>query len=332
MAASSGTASASASTKTESQPPNPLVWAYPSPYMLLHYPLFATNVRILCEKDGWKAPSGQSSLVTTIASLRLTYRTEGLRGLYRGGHLYLLHQSSREAFRFCACRLVDRYTAAERAEKALALLDKERSPNKDAKEITERVTNAERALAAKNAERWFYWTKMLVKYAIDVVCYPILLASTRGIVATGEPRATLQRLRLWSQAEGALSLFNGLSCSLVSTALDEAMEIGLAACIDRFSTGSELELADKVLLKASALSVASIFTSPFNYIGVIQRCQSSLPGLLAFSPIWQTAKSLPWRGSFYQFVLFASIFALNVKMVQWKLEMQADDDEDDGTE
>merc|ERR1711957_465087 len=103
------------------------------------------------------------------------------------------------------------------------------------------------------------------------------------------------------------------------------MDIGLASCIDRFSAGTELEMADKVLLKASAVSVVSIFTSPINYVGVIQRCQSCLPELLEHTPILSTVLSLPWTNSVYQFFLFSGILALNMKMVQWKLEMQAEE-------
>lgn len=281
--------------------------------MLLHYPLFATNVKILSEKDGWKAPAAQSSLITTIASLRLTYETEGLLGLYRGGHLYLLHQVLRESLRFGTGRCVGLLepTLRKRWEKRQALEDE-----------------AAAAEAEVAFSRWLYWAKMMAKYAIDIVCYPILLASTRTVILKNQPHDTFQRMCLWGRADGPLSLFNGLTCSLASTALDEAMDIGLASCIDRFSAGTELELADKILLKASAISVVSIFTAPFNYVGVIQRCQSSLPDLLAFSPMLRTVYNLPWRSSFYQFFLFSSILALNVKMVQWKLEMKAEDDEE----
>jgi len=316
-----GRAAASAST-VESQPkfgkaPNPLVWAYPSPFILFNYPLFATNVRILCEKDGWKAPAGQSSLMTTIASLRLTYETEGILGLYRGGHLYLLHQVLRESLRLGAvrCAAILEPCLKKRWQKSL-----------QAEPEPEDAASPLEATAAEQAcDRWLYWAKMLTKYSIDIVCYPLLLASTRTVILKDQTRETLQLMRLWSRVEGPMSLFNGLGCSLASTALDEAMDIGLASCIDRFSAGTELEMADKVLLKASAVSVVSIFTSPINYVGVIQRCQSSLPDLLEHTPILNTVLNLPWTNSVYQFFLFAGILALNMKMVQWKLEMQAEE-------
>merc|ERR1712018_129184 len=100
----------------------------------------------------------------------------------------------------------------------------------------------------------------------------------------------------WCKEDGVLSLFNGLTSSLVSSALDEIMDLVLAACIDRYSSGTKIDMADKLLMKASGSSVVSIFTAPINYVGVIQRCQSCIPGLLEPSPLWGTVRSLPWRG------------------------------------
>jgi len=270
--------------------PNPLAVAYPSPIFLLQYPLFATNVKILCEKD-WKRVRAQSTLATTISALRETFHAEGILGLYRGGHLYLIHQAARDALRFVADRCISAVAG-----------------------------DGERAKG-----RAIYCWKMVTKYAIDVLCYPILLTSTRVILFRSEPEGSLQRALLWARIEGASTLWNGLASSLLSAGLEEAMEVILMMCIDRSDMASGLEAADKLLLKASGASVVSIFTAPINSLGVIQRCQSGIPGLLEHSPLQATLQSLPWKGAFYQFLMFSGILALNIKLIQWKVEVQNED-------
>merc|ERR1712113_1056509 len=101
----------------------------------------------------------------------------------------------------------------------------------------------------------------------------------------------------------------------------------LAVCIDRCSEGMELELPEKLLLRASGASLVGIVTAPINYVGVIQRCQSTLPGLLAPWPLWETVRNLPWRGSFYQFLVFGGILMLHIKLVQLKIELKEEDAE-----
>lgn len=313
------------------EPPNPLAWNYPSPTLLLHYPLFATNVKILCETDGWKTPRGQSSLMTTIASLRLTYLTEGPLGLYRGGHLYLLHQVSREGLRLLSDRCFRVVEPRLRQLWQVKTNQGQAVQNEPQVSVEDRnVCSASEAvaLAERVANRWLWWARTLTKYLIDVAVYPMLLASTRVIILRTDPQGSWDRLRLWCREEGNLSVFNGLTSSLVSSAFDEIMDFALSTCIDRYSSGPDLELADKMLLKASASSVVSVFTSPVNYIGIIQRCQSSIPGLIPQGPVWRTLQNLPWKGSFFQFFLFSSILAMNVKLIQWKLEVQAEEDLD----
>lgn len=299
---------------------SPLSYSYPSPMMLVHYPLFATNVKMLCQTDGWKAPAGGNSLMATINALRLTYNTEGLQGLYRGGHLYLLHQVCRESFRFCA---VHTWAVVERRLRRRLQRQWRKSSS----------TRGDSESSARGDEDFFrrclYWSRMATKYSIDFLSYPVLLASTRVVILPALPMGTWGRVCLWSSREGVSSLFNGVTCSLVSTALDEAMEIGLETLINRATQSTELEPADKLLLKASAMSVVSVFTAPFNYVGVIQRCQSSLPGLLSFSPVSTLVQKLPWRGSFFQFFLFGGIFALNYQLVKLKAQVQEDNDYDD---
>lgn len=279
---------------------NPLLVSYPSPMLFLQYPLFATNVRLLCEKDDGRARK-QNSLATTFLSLRLVYQAEGLLGLYRGAHLYLLHQVARDALRL----FLDR---------GIGYCHK---------------LQAEDETSEDQAGAWsLYRFKLAAKYAIDALCYPILLASTRVILLRDNTHSTWQRLRYWCREEGVLSLFNGLSSSLLSTAFDEIMDLVLEGCIERCATGSEISTTDKLMLKACSTSVASVFTAPVNSVGVIQRCQSWLPGLVTPLPLWRTLQNLPWLSSFYQFLMFGGILALNVKLIQLKLEMDegADDE------
>merc|ERR1719254_157527 len=118
-------------------------------------------------------------------------------------------------------------------------------------------------------------------------------------------------MRCWRDREGLLSLFGGVVATLVSMAADEVMDWVLSKCVDYCSDGTDVDAADKLLIKASGSSVVSIFTSPLNYIGVIQRCQSNTPCMLQRKPVWELLRSLPRKGSAYQFVLFSGILAVN---------------------
>lgn len=274
--------------------PDPLAVGWPSPFMLVHYPLFVTNVKVLCKKDPSRS-RGQSSIAATISSLRWTYETEGLRGLYKGGHLHLLHQASRDLLRFGSDRLL-------------------------------RI--AEKRWPRSNAQKPWYKSRLACKYLIDALCYPILLASTRIIVlGRDDDWSSLDHFRLWLREEGLWTLFGGLTASLVSTALDEAMDLLVSTFIDQCSAGSDVDLADRLLLKTSGSSVVSVITAPINYVGVVQRCQSRLPGLLLPVPLWETFWNLPWRGSLYQMVMFSGILMLNIRLTQWKLQLKAEEAE-----
>jgi len=265
---------------------NPLLVSYPSPMLFLQYPLFATNVKVLCEKDDGRMRK-QSSLAGTFLSLRLVYRTEGLPGLYRGAPLYLLHQLARDGLRLLAGRCLGRREGAGGHRLRLA-----------------------------------------ARYAIDVLCYPLLLASTRAIILRDDTESTWQRVCCWCAEEGVLSLFSGLTSSLLSTALDEIMDLVLEGCVERCATGTEVSATDKLMLKACSTSVASVLTAPANSVGVVQRCQSPLPGLVPPAPLWRTLRSLPWLSTFYQFLMFGGILGLNVKLIQLKLEMEEEPDEE----
>ncbi|CAE7877220.1 VSR7, partial [Symbiodinium necroappetens] len=110
----------------------------PSPLQLASYPLVANNVRLLCDEEDRLRPRA-SSLTASFRRLRHTYSCEGLRGLFRGGHLYMLHQVLRDGLR--------------------------------------RVVGGRDRRSA---------SRLLMKYSIDVVCYPILLASTRVVMLKNE--------------------------------------------------------------------------------------------------------------------------------------------------
>lgn len=294
---------------------NPLAVSYPSPTLLLHYPLFATNVKVLCDRSDWRNRK-QSSLAATINALRGTYQAEGALGLYRGGHLYLLHQGARDLLRLVADALIG---LVERGLRPRRLAEPETEPEAELRSGAEED---------QKQSKWVYRLRMVTKYAIDAACYPILLASTRAILLHGDNQGTVQRMRLWSSKEGLPSLWSGLLASLLSTALDEAMDVVLAWCIEYCSAETDVDVADRLLLKASGSSVVSIFTAPINYVGVIQRCQSNVPGLLEPSPLSEAVASLPWRSSAYQLVMFGGIMALNVRLIQWKTELGNEDYED----
>ncbi|CAE7757402.1 unnamed protein product [Symbiodinium sp. CCMP2456] len=249
----------------------------PSPLQLASYPLVANNVRLLCDEEDRLRPRA-SSLTASFRRLRHTYGCEGLRGLFRGGHLYMLHQVLRDGLR-----------------RVVAGRDRCRSSA----------------------------SRLLMKYGIDVVCYPILLASTRVVMLRNE-ESTWQTLCGWCREEGVFSLFSGLLASLLSTAFEEAMDFVLGACIDHGSA----DAADKLVLKACGSSVVSVFTSPINYVSVIQRCQSPrLSGFARPRPLLCIIRTLPWRGSLNQLLLFSGILGLNVRLIQWKIQLKEEDQE-----
>lgn len=316
-----------------SSAPAPLAVSYPSPMLLLHYPLIATNVRILC--DSSKKSRGQSSLATILSSLRQTYRLEGVIGLYRGAHLYLLHQAARDSMRLLAERAFQ--YIERRLDSPSPVLD---SPSavggRKAGSKTDSGGDARQGLGATDPaeelviqrRRSRYVRRIIAKYLIEVLTYPVLLASTRFVVLYKDPNNTWQNVCMWCQEEGVLSLFSGIAASLLSTALDEIAEIVLAGCIDYCAKGCEVDMADKLLLKASGSSVVSIFTSPVNFIGVIQRCQSRMMGVIDPEPLPQLVRSLPWTSSAYQLLFYGGVMALNVKLISLKIQMQNETEED----
>ncbi|CAE8694436.1 unnamed protein product, partial [Polarella glacialis] len=252
--------------------PSPLAVSYPSPMMLLNYPLVVTNVEMLCNQGGSRSKS--SSLAVIISALRQTYQLEGLPGLYKGGHLYLLHQAIRDLLRFMSDRCIGLVESRCRPSTASGLQE---------------GTQQERVVVAGDAAeeeedssslRRLFLSRLATKYCIDCICYPVLLASTRAIVLRGDQESSWERVRLWCREEGLLTLFGGLAASLLSTALEEAFDFLLASCIDRCAEGSKVDMTDRLVLKACGGSVVSLFTAPVNYVGVIQRCQSPFPGFL----------------------------------------------------
>merc|ERR1719350_929699 len=158
--------------------------------------------------------------------------------------------------------------------------------------------------------------------------YPVLLTSTRSVIFAHDPHTMWEHVCRWVREEGFLVLYNGLIASLLQTALDEIMDNVLAKCIDYCSAGNDIELTEKMLLKASGSSVVSSFTSLVNYIGVIQRCQSRLPGMLEPEPFPSLVRGLPWRSCGMQFMLYGGMMAVNVKLIQMKVQFREEEEEE----
>lgn len=282
---------------------DPLAVAAPSPMLFFHYPLIATNVRILC-KSGNKQSRGQLALKTMIESVRTTYKQDGVIGLYQGAHLHLLHQAVRDTI-----RLLTEF--ALRRWEGRGASGSDEGDDSKCDEIQRR-----------------YKRRVFAKYAIDALSYPVLLASTRSVLVKDLPSGTMAHVRDWVRIEGVWSLYNGMTASLLSTALDEIMDNLLAKCIDYCSGGAQVQLSDRMLLKASGSSVVSILTAPINYIAIIQRCQSSIPGLPEAEPIPELVKTLPWGSCALQFLLFGGLMAINVKLIQMKVQIQEEQDQE----
>lgn len=290
-------------------PADPLLVAYPSPLLLLQYPMFAINVKFFCDKDMVARVKGQNSLTATFSALRWTYQAEGLLGVYRGAGLYFGHQALRDSLRLGTGKCFDKVWPRKKPDEERNRLHGVVDPKRD--------------------NRGLYWLRLAAKYAIEVISYPMLLASTRSIILKFDPFSTMQQFKLWSREEGQLSLFSGLTSQLLSTACDEAMDVALSACIETH-LGAEIALPEKMLLKTAAASVMSIFTSPISYVGTIQRCQSdSLPGLMEPRSVSTILSGLAWKQSFYQLILFSAILGLNVWLVQQNLQAQREEDDEE---
>lgn len=296
---------------------NPLAVEYPSPFFLLNYPLVLTNVKMLCEKERGK--SRPSSLTATWLSIQHAYKTEGVLGLYHGGHIYLLHQVCRGGLRWATDRCLA--VLERRGLLGLGPPPLENAPLAPPEAAASAA--AEKSSAEEARERLRYRVRTAAKYVIDAACYPILLTSTRGVVLRADPSGTWERVCFWCSREGAQSLFRGVTASLASAGCDEAMEVALSSCMDvcTSAAGAELEMTDRLMLGATAQSVLSFFTAPINMVGVIQRCQSSLiPGLPEPRDLWETVKDLPWRSFCYQLLVFSGVLALQIRLVQMKME------------
>jgi hypothetical protein len=50
------------------------------------------------------------------------------------------------------------------------------------------------------------------------------------------------------------------------------------------------------------------------------------------TPLWGTVRKLPWLSTFYQFLLFGGILAVNFRLIQLKLELEDTRAEDDSEE
>lgn len=282
--------------------PNPLCVSAPSPTHLINYPLFVTSVKVLCDQD-CRRSRGSSSLLATLDALRSTVRAEGVFGLYRGGHIYILHMAFRDTMRFVGERVLRLM--------GCRLVSATREPGDQAQ---------------LSRPRQGFKQRLALKYAIEAVCYPILLFSTRAIILRGDPSSPWDQLCCWCKLDGPLSLFNGLFCHLLAQAVDETMEVILGWCINH--AGSDLDIKDKFILKSCGQSVAAVFTSPITHVGIIQRCQSPISGLLEPRNLRNTIWGLPWRSSFYQFLLFSGILGLNVTVIKAQKDMDQRDEEE----
>lgn len=264
--------------------------------MLLNYPLIAMNTRILCEKE-WHAVRRKQSLMGTIRSLRLIYETEGLPGLFRGCHVFSLHELARNSMRY----LVDRW-----------LIPRIRRDT---------IDEAEQSLVAN---RWRHNARLLAKYAIEMMCYPILMASSRLIIFRGAPEGSWPRVRHWCREEGVGAFFFGIWPHMIGQVFEEAMSLVVDYAVG--STG--MEASDQMLLKVTSMAWGSVLLTPIQNVSVIQRCQSHLPGLAEPCPVTDILKNLPLKSACIQFIMFGGILALNFKIIQWKVEVQRNEEEE----
>lgn len=182
--------------------------------------------------------------------------------------MFLLHQLTRDALR----SLADRCIGSRREDESATDLDQQK-------------------------HRLSYNLRMLTKYLIEAVCYPLLLVSSRVTIYHGDPQGTWPRIRYWCREEGIGSLFGGLTPHLFGSVFEEVLSLG----IDHCTRGFQLEPSDVILLKTSGVALGSVFTTPIHNVSVIQRCQSSIPGLVGIMPLRNIVRALPWKAAVMQF-------------------------------
>lgn len=281
---------------------DPLHANWPSLALAYQYPLLSTNVRLLTGQFGLLF-KGQSSAVMTYNAIKYTCKNDGIPGLYRAADLYLMYQTGRELFRYVAGRGFQKFHGQIRSLVS--------GP---------KVTN-------EVIERRIYWTRMGTKYFIDLIMFPVLLTCTRSIILE-DSMSTLQRVGYWCRNDGVPSMFNGVTCSLTASMLEEIMDYQSSNVLQQIAFGAELDMADKLVIRSAASSVVSIFTAPINFVGVVRMCQSTLPGFLEFTPLRETIKNLPWQSSFIQLLVVSLLLVLNIKLTQLKLEQKRRMEED----
>lgn len=104
------------------------------------------------------------------------------------------------------------------------------------------------------------------------------------------------------------------------------------SCFSAPPRGREAESRARLARLGSALSFSPLFhfipVSERSHLAEACRCQSpQLPGFARPRPLLRIIRSLPWRGSLNQLLLFSGILGLNVRLIQWKIQLKEEDQE-----
>eukprot|EP00400_MALV-I_sp_L67-5_P001129 gene1129-665_t len=279
------------------QPPDPLapttVW--PNYMLLVSYPLFNSNARILFTKQMNRQGMGTGiilpkkvGLFTNLSVLNQITAKESIFAAYLGLPLYVCHGFAKDKTKaLCAKYLCkddpDFKTDQKMRQKRLAL-----------------------------------------KYASELAAFPILYVATRQIVSnvTFNPLNDLMNTINEAYVYGGLAAFwSGAFPHVMSVMVEDAMSTGLEMTMDkRYPDG--LDSNDKFILKMSFSVLISCFTAPFVTLSVSRRVAGGGPSFPDAAPLTHSFGDMSLTGFLFQVALFSALFGVNMSLIDAKQHVE----------
>ncbi|CEM30935.1 unnamed protein product [Vitrella brassicaformis CCMP3155] len=312
-----------------------------SSFYVVSYPLTAMNYRALTQKfqrvqqkhflSQVQPPLPNDLIRSVYRGLNWIYGHEGVTGLYKGFHLHVVHLCIVDGLRYSLEWLL--HDRLQRLWRAILNMWPWGRPSGDQQQQPLRVAEgaapplaaapaAERRLATRErpptssgkatSGAWpadsAQWT---VKYLSDVVCYPLLVSTTRVIAYEG-PLTTfdfLECVTLTLREDGWMAFFAGLGPYLANSASDD-----LAGCLfRRVASSYHLDPNEIGSLKGCVSALVQALTSPLVSLSLVRRCQSRIQSMLI------------------QVGLATFLFSLNlllIKLVRAQLEEEEEEEDE----
>ncbi|KAF4698431.1 hypothetical protein FOZ62_027403 [Perkinsus olseni] len=268
----------------------------PSPTLLLTYPMFMANARLLVYKDPQllalrKAEKIRMPLVLhKMKDIKYVY---GVGALFRGVDVLresgaLMGLSSLRCSR-CA-KVILKYP----------------------------VTGLEVSPRKKTAYR----------YAVEFVTYPLLLATARIAVYGQDPILDCGLQQCFKETvkyDGVGGLWSGVIPYMISLSYEEFTQWVMSLLRSRHP---KLDKTDELVLRACLVGHGAVLTTPFLSMSTILRCQSENPNLPDPQPLMDVVSNLPWKSTMIQLTLISALCALNYALIEDKHAEDDDDDQD----